>query len=113
MRSSRGLLHAVVFFLCAAITGCRSDQRSANIPAQTSSVTFVGVPQVMEPFANFYRARLPELAFSVKQGTAGMLASVDYLQGGGADVTFTQADIAYTALTKGLKFNYLNPDDFQ
>ena len=34
-----------------------------------------------------------------------MLASVDYLQSGVADVTFTQSDIAYIALTKGTEAN--------
>jgi TRAP transporter TAXI family solute receptor len=59
----------------------------------------------MEPFANFYRARLPDLAFSLRQGSAGMLANVDYLQSGEGDVTFTQSDIAYTALTRGTEAN--------
>ena len=34
-----------------------------------------------------------------------MLANVDYLQSGIGDVTFTQSDIAYTALTKGTESN--------
>jgi uncharacterized protein len=102
---SRYVLHAVVFLLCAAVTGCRSEQRSTRIPSESPAVTFVGIQQVMEPLATFYRARLPEIAFSLKQGSSGMLANVDYLQSGAADVTFTQSDIAYTALTKGTEAN--------
>ena len=98
-------LHTGVFFLCAAVIGCRSEQHSAKVPARTSAVTFVGIPQVMEPFTNFYRTRLPDVAFSVRQGSSGMLANVDYLQSGVGDVTFTQSDIAYTALTKGTEAN--------
>lgn len=104
MRSSR--LHAAVFFLCAAaVTGCRTEQHGANFPAQTPAVTLVGIPQIMEPFADFYRARLPDMAFSLRQGSLGMVANVDYLQSGVGDVTFTQSDIAYTALTKGTELN--------
>jgi len=102
---SRHVLHAVVFLLCAAVTGCRSEQRSKRIPSERPAVTFVGIQQVMEPLETFYRARLPEIAFSLKQGSSGMLANVDYLQSGAADVTFTQSDIAYTALTKGTEAN--------
>src|SRR6266571_2123118 len=83
------LWHAGVFFLCAAVIGCRSEQHPAKVPAQISTVTFVGIPPVMEPFANFYRARLPDMAFSLRQESAGMLANVDYLQSGVGDVTFT------------------------
>ena len=106
MRSYRwNLLYAGVFFLCAAVIGCRSEQHSATVSAQTSTVTFVGIPPVLEPFANFYRARLPDMAFSLRQESGGMLANVDYLQSGVGDVTFTQSDIAYTALTKGTEAN--------
>ena len=98
-------MRSVVFFLCAAVTGCRSEQHPAKVPAQTPTVTLVGIPQIMEPFANFYRARLPDMAFSLRQGSLGMVANVDYLQSGVADVTFTQSDIAYTALTKGTELN--------
>src|SRR2546421_9851335 len=87
------LLRTSVFFLCAAVIGCRSEQHSATVPAQTSTVTFVGIPPVLEPFANFYRARLPDISFSLRQESAGMLANVDYLQSGVGDVTFTQSDI--------------------
>jgi uncharacterized protein len=95
----------VVFFLCAALSGCRSEQHAANVSAQTPTVTFVGIPPVMEPIANFYRTKLPDMTFSLRQGSAGMLANVDYLQSGMGDVTFTQSDIAYTALTKGTESN--------
>jgi len=91
----QGLLRAGLFFLCAVLTGCRSEQHAAKVPAETSTVTFIGIPPVMEPFANFYRVRLPDLAFSLRQGSSGMLASVDYLQSGDGDFTFTQSDIAY------------------
>src|SRR4030095_12742269 len=98
------LLCAVVFLLCAAVIGCVAEQHPAKV-AQTPTVTLVGIPPIMEPFANFYRARLPDIAFSLRQGSAGMLANVDYLQSGAGDITFTQSDIAYTALTKGTEAN--------
>lgn len=101
----RGSLHAVVFLLCAAVSGCRSEQHAATVSTDTSTITFVGIPPIMEPFTNFYRGRLPDIAFSLRQGSSGMLASVDYLQSGVGDVTFTQSDIAYTALTKGTEAN--------
>jgi uncharacterized protein len=59
----------------------------------------------MEPFANFYRSRLTDMVFSLKRQSAGMVANVDYLQSGVGDVSFTQSDIAYTALTKGTEAN--------
>ena len=97
-------VRAVVFILCAVIAGCGSEQTPAKAPAQASTVKLVGIPLVMDPFANFYRERLPEIAFPLEQ-TDGMLANVDYLQRGLGDVTFTQSDIAYTALTKGTESN--------
>src|SRR6266581_3896245 len=101
----RNFIQIYVFLLCAAAAACRSEQHAAKVPAQTSAVTLVGIPPIMEPFANFYRSRLPDLVFSLRQGSSGMLASVDYLQSGAADVTFTQSDIAYIALTKGTEAN--------
>jgi len=94
-----------LLMLCAVITGCRSRQDPVNTSPRTSIVTFVGIPRVTEPFADFYRARLPEIGVAVKPGSSGMLANVDYLQSGLGDVSFTQSDIAYTALTKGTESN--------
>ena len=98
---------AAIFLLCATGMSCSSDEHLAkdSPQPQTSSVMFVGIPQVMEPFVHFYRARLPDITFSLRRGNAGMLASVDYLDSGAADVAFTQSDIAYTALTKGTEAN--------
>jgi TRAP transporter TAXI family solute receptor len=98
-------LRVVIFLLCAAITSCGSQPHAATDPAHAPVVTFVGISRVTEPFAKFFAARLPDMAFPVKPGSAGMLANVDYLQSGLADVTFTQSDIAYTALTKGTEAN--------
>jgi uncharacterized protein len=101
----RRVFHAVVLFLCAIVIGCRSEQHPAKVSPQTSTVRLVGIQPILEPFANFYRTRLPDLTFSLRQGSAGMVANVDYLQNGVGDVTFTQSDIAYTALTKGTEAN--------
>jgi uncharacterized protein len=99
------LLRVVVCLMCAAVTGCRSEQHPAKAPSEASTVTFVGIQPVMEPLVSFYSARLQDVTFSLKQGSEGMLANVDYLQSGVGDVTFTQSDIAYTALTKGTETN--------
>jgi len=95
----------IVLVLCAAVTGCRSEQHPAKAATQTPAITLVGISPILEPLANFYGARLPDMTFSLRQGSSGMLANVDYLQSGIGDVTFTQSDIAYTALTKGTESN--------
>src|SRR5436190_11688463 len=100
-----GLLHAGVLFLCATVLGCRSELDLVKAQAQTSKVTFVGIPPVMEPFTTFYRNRLPDITFSLMQESSGMLANVDRLQSGIGDVAFTQSDIAYIAVTKGTEAN--------
>ena len=92
------LLHAILLLYVAA-AGCRSEQNPAKAVAQTPAITLVGISPILEPLANFYRARLPDVTFSLRQGSSGMLANVDYLHSGMGDVTFTQSDIAYTALT--------------
>src|SRR4029434_4046829 len=92
-----GVLHAIGLLLCATVTGCRSEQHPAKVSPQTSTVTLVGIQPILEPFANFYRDRLPDLNFSLRQGSAGMVANVDFLQRGVGDVTFTPSDIAYSA----------------
>jgi uncharacterized protein len=98
-------LKGAIFLLCATVMSCSSNRYVAKDSPQTSSVMFVGITQVMEPFVHFYRARLPGITFSLRPGNAGMLASVDYLDSGAADVAFTQSDIAYTALIKGTEAN--------
>src|SRR5262245_39282595 len=68
-------LRGVVFFLFVGITGCRSEQHAPKVPPQSPSVMLVGIPPVLEPFANFYHAKLTDITFSLKQRSKGMLAN--------------------------------------
>src|SRR4029078_1627132 len=95
----RTVLLAVELSLCAA-TGCRAEQQPAKVSAESTIVRLRGIQRVVDPLVKLYREKLPDITFLSSQGGVGMLANLDYLQRGLADVTYTQSDIAYTALTK-------------
>jgi hypothetical protein len=89
-------IRAVVFFLCGAVMGCRSEQRPAKVSARSSAVTFVGIAPVMEPFANFYRDRLPDMRARLGNNKAqGMVLNVVSSKAG-LRCNFHAIDIAYT-----------------
>src|SRR5437762_1272090 len=67
---------------------------------------FFGTGSCLEKVRKGSRDRLPDIAFLFgRQHSTGMVSNVDFLQSGNGDVTFTQSDIAYTALTRGTEAN--------
>src|ERR1051326_1844819 len=93
-----GIIVGALFLILAS---CRSGASPA--PGKTQ-IRMAGAKSALDVLLKIYDNKIPRVAFSTI-ATQGAAANVDYIQRGLAEVGFTQADIAYFAMTQGTPLN--------